>query len=632
MAIGNLIGSYLNRNKSKNSPILNENNLLQGNNNFSISYYNYKKVYMTYYKTVAELTALINMVATDMNEDYYFEPVNKKDGRNRVLKAMKFAKDVNLDSTNFSTFIDILVTGEGYGWIGKINKELLGKMVSAKLKEKGANLELINKSLEYLNSKEAFLDEDVLVPKKYRYVASTTVENKYDEHEVTGFVQRVGVGNEVLFSKDEVVHYKFYDLDGKVSGFTCVGAIVAQLELLKFMWQNQTAIAKNGGHMDKIISVEDVDVNSAAYKRIEQELRKYNLNYQSRHGTLLLNGKVKVEELSQLDSMQFKEMGLYITGLMAMQWNVPRARIPFIVGGTNTQADTGGNSEVGYWKFINTCRRLYLRTINTQLWIPLFGVEMKFRDTYNNQDLLLEQKTQTKLNNITFMNGELMKAGKKFSAQYLTRVFNGGDCSIEDDDLEEHDPMEAIIQEAQGSMFRQGLKSNNELSSSSDKKNVQAKKKSEASAVSRARGQNNGFGKEVLAGTSSLTKNVSSRLGKEVSGVFSTYFKEDIQGKEVQEVSWSTFLQLYNEDKAFNKEPPRVFYTEEGDFVKLIYKSTDFVYETSAPVDSFKGIGVMNFIKLYKVDASEIRESVVNVASGNAVVPIEYADLPKEVM
>ena len=153
--------------------------------------------------------------------------------------------------------------------------------------------------------------------------------------------------------------------------------------------------------------------------------------------------------------MQFKEMGLYITGLIAMQWSVPRSSIPYIVGGTNTQADTGGNSEIGYWKNIKSFGTTYANIMNNQLWIPRFGVRMRFKETYNHQDLLEQQKIQTRLNNITFMNNELFKVKKSLSVDYLMREFDLG----EDDVQEAPEP----VMSPDASMFRQGLKPNQDL-------------------------------------------------------------------------------------------------------------------------------------------------------------------------
>lgn len=588
MGLGTVFSQFVNKNKTSNIPYVNEINPSNVNNADFLSYYNYKKIYMDYYKfKIPELTALINKVATDINEDYYFEPIEKSiSGRNKIKQANIMAQNINLSQVNFSHFIDILVTGEGYGWKGIINKNQIKEKIRSSLKNKGLPQtdELIN-----LSFKINFTDEDVLKPRKYRYVASTTIENLYDEYEIIGYKQKIGAKEGKTFSREEIIHYKFYDIDGRISGFSCVGSILTQLELLRFMWQNQTAIAKNGGHMDKIISVQDIDINSPAYKRIESEVKRFNLNYQSRHGVLLLNGKIDVKELAQLDSMQFKEMGLYITGLIAMQWGIPRSSIPYIVGGANTKDDTGGNSEIGYWKNIRSFRRYYCDIFNTQFWIPYFGVMMRFKDTYNHQDLLEQQKIQTKLNNITFMNNELMRLNKQLSFEYVAREF----------DLSNEDVIDNKHVSIDNSSFRQNLLSNNHLSNNSDGVNISVEKR-KSKINSYRNKKNSGFGKEHT--------------------FFEMKAKKDLSFKERQTVNINQFIELYNEDKNFNRNPPRVFYAESEDVVHLIYRSTDFVYETFVEKKDISSSLFMNFIKLYRVNEEIIKPTEQKIVQDNIIM------------
>lgn len=575
MVLGTLFSSF---SKKTAVPYLNELNRGSMYSNDIVSYYNYKRKYMDYYKLVPEFCAFINNVAIDINQDFVFVPLEKsQSGRNKIKAAEVFAQNVNLKMTNFSIIVDSLVTGEGYGWKGLIDKAKLDKKVSDRLKERGLP---DTPYLKELSMKiNGYTDEDALRPRKYRYVASSTMENRFDEYEITGFKQRIN-GNEKYkdYSVDEIIHFKFMDIDGKVAGFTCVGSIITQLELLRFMWQNQTAIAKNGGKMDSIISVEDIDVNSPAYKKIEGEIRKYNLNWQSRHGTLLLSGKVKVTELQQLDSMQFKEMGLYIMGILAMQWRVPKSGLSIVVDGTSTSADTGGVSEIGYNNNLTSYRSAFENFINTQLFIPHFGVLFRFKDNYNHQDLLEAQKKQTDLNNLKFMNDELAKSKKTLSVDYLKDKFD-----LDDADLAPLKMIPGITSPApQTSGFRQGLAKNKSMKKGSDGNKVSAKKKNEQDSKKK---KQSGYGKELTDWDSQFLES-----------------KEVMEYKERQPVDFNQFVKLYNEDKAYNKTPPRVFFSERDGVIDLVYHSLDFVYETRIGKEMAGNSLFMNFIKLYKID------------------------------
>ena len=57
------------------------------------------------------------------------------------------------------------------------------------------------------------------------------------------------------------------------------------------------------------------------------------------------------------------------------------------------------------------------------MFITYFGVMLKFKKTYKHDELLEAQTTQTHLNNISFMNTELQKVGKKLSTDYLMREY-----------------------------------------------------------------------------------------------------------------------------------------------------------------------------------------------------------------
>ena len=352
----------------------------------SVSQISKKRSLMNWYKATPELNALVNKVAKDIVYRYHFEPINSREsGRNKIEKANKFAQQIGARKIMLSQVIDQLVTGEGFGWMGKLPDDVIKEKVMEISGKYGSYLEkkerksLGNEIYTELKAVEGFadsshVDEDLLRPRKFRCVPSTTVEVIHDEYDVLHYNHKVGTTT-IQFKPKEIIHFTFMNVDGKVNGFTPVESTVVQLELLRQMWQNMLSIHKNGGAPDLLLGVENIQPNSPAYKRIEQQLEKYNI-VENKHGTLLFTGKINVHELNQIDKMQFMDSGLYITGLVAMQWQIPRSSIPYIVGGTNTKDDTGGNSEKGYWRNIEISQEMYAETINSQLWIPHFGVKI----------------------------------------------------------------------------------------------------------------------------------------------------------------------------------------------------------------------------------------------------------------
>lgn len=439
-----------------------------------------KQYLMRWFKTIPELTGMVNKVAKDVVHKYHFETVNPKEsGRNKIMNANRYAATVGLRSVMSSQVVDGLVTGEGYGWLGKIKDETLRSTLKEvfknysflETKDKVQMFESVYKEIKQTDgfSVDRF-DEDLLEPRTYRYIASSSMEVIYDNFDILHYIQTVGM-NQVEFSTSEIIRIPFAEVDGKVGGFTPVESIVVQLELLRFMWQNMLSVHKNGGSPDKLFVLENTQPNSPGYKRIEEQLKKYKL-VENKHGNMLFTGKVTVEDLNALDQMQFKDMGLYITGVIALQWGIPRGSIPYILGGTNTKDDTGGSSEKDYWRTVESIQMRFADIMNSQLWIPYFGVRIVFDNTSVQQDVQLETAKQLKLNNVKFTEDILRSSGKQLKLPAKLRLL-----SLDEEDLEDFD-MENNPMFAMNSTLNTRL-SDNEANDSASKKNVRAKKKQE---------------------------------------------------------------------------------------------------------------------------------------------------------
>ena len=402
-----------------------------------------KKSFMTWMKHTPELMAFCSKVARDVVSTYHFEPINNQSsGRNKVLNANKFNLMVRLRSVMKSQVFDMIGTGEGFGWIGKLDKNQLSSQIDKcmnrirSIQNKEYRDDIVRELKTELGLQDrdisdiAGMDEDLLRPRKYRYVPSTTMEVIHDEYDVKKF-NHIVAQRQVEFTTDEIVHYTLIDVDGKPNGFTPVESVLVQLELLRFMWQNMLSIHRNGGSPDKIISLENVQPNSPAYKRVEEQLLKYKL-VENKHGNMLFTGKVQVEDLQALEEMQFKEMGLYITGLVAMQWGIPRSAIPYIIGSANTKSDVGGDAEAGYWRVIKEMQETFSEDMNTQLWIPYFGVQLVFDNPYHLFNVQLETAKQLKYNNIMSIDKVLMPNKKQLTEDKRMKMLGLMTNDVED--------------------------------------------------------------------------------------------------------------------------------------------------------------------------------------------------------
>jgi hypothetical protein len=532
-----------------------------------------KKILMNWYKRIPELTALTNKVARDVVYKWHFESLDPtKVNKNKIMRANRFAQEIELNTLFHTQMVDMLVTGEGFGWKGKLSdkqvKEVINKVLKKEIflekKEKKEILDSIMREAKNFDgfSSRNFNDEDILRPRKYRNVPSTTIEIVFNQFDVLHYNHIVGIQNPIKFKPEEIIRYTLMEVDGKINGFTAVEAVLVQLELLRQMWQNQLSLHKNGGHPDKLFILENVRTNTNDYKRIEEQLLKYKL-VENKHGNMLFTGKVNVEDLNQLDNMQFKDLGLYITGLVAMQWGIPKSSIPYIVEGQAKTEDKGGDSERNYWRNIDFAQTRYAETMNTQLWIPHFGVKIVFDSPFPQDDVTRQTARNMLLNNVLLENQLLATDEKQLASHVIMKKLGYVDTDLTKKKME-LDPTNSLNQQ-----LPKGSTSEAETNRRAGKRNEQ---------VARAQSQ----------GTA------PSGVGKEWNRDVELEYKQ-IQGSETMDVDFRMFIKLYGEDKMYSPgKPPRLFVRRSEDSTTIMYKSTDFSYRTKIKNSEINNILFLN--------------------------------------
>lgn len=393
-----------------------------------------KKLYMNLYNKITEFNAIINMVASDIVGKAHFEPFESNSGRNKILDAEHFALNNQLTEVELSQIIDILVTGEGYAWYTGIDTAQLKTVLDNSFKRKfglksSESKEYSDKAfLKLLEFKGKYLDEDYLKPRKLLYMASSTVDNIHDMHDIISYVQSVnGITKE--FKPSEILHLTFAKVDGKITGFTPTPTLIPQLELLDMMWRNQKSLQANGVSGSKIFNFENLHVGSNEYQRIHEQLTQYR-SIENKHGHMLMTNKLNVIDLDNPESMHFKEVGLYVIGVLAMHWNIPKGRIPMIIGGTNTKSEVGGGAERSYWMNVERMQDRFLSLWNTQFWIPKFGVKRVFDKDYKQDEVAEQTALQLKLNNLKFMNELYRSVDKQLSKDKLMLMLGHNDKDL----------------------------------------------------------------------------------------------------------------------------------------------------------------------------------------------------------
>lgn len=527
---------------------------------------------MRWYKKIPELTALVSKVARDIVSDFHFEPFNPRDnGRNRIYSANRFALEVGLRKVMFSQIIDSLVTGEAFGWIGKLSdkqiKESIRQCPSLKYdfildrKEKNRIVDELFRELKQsdalsLTSRNTFIDEDLLKPRKYRYVASSTMEVLFDDTDILGYRQYVGP-KYVEFNTKEILRFTQMDIDGKVNGFTPVESILLQLELLRNMWNNMLSIHKNGGSPDNIFILKNVQPDSPAYKRIVEQLKQYKAS-ENKHGNMVFTGEISVETINQLEHMQFTDSGLYITGLIAMQWQIPRSSIPYILNNTNTKDDTGGNSERSYWELVDFMQKTFADTMNTQLWIPYFGVKIVFDKKYVQKDIQKETAKQLLLNNLKLQKELLQTSGYDIKPEIFVKEIGYNMSEVIESE------QKTSIDNVQSNLDKQPDAT---ITDTIQQSNTRIRKRDEQLLTEASRGKPTGVAKEFNGWDYDALLEYKS-----------------LSSAEVQEVDFDTFVRLYQQDASYQSGmPPRIFRKKQSEFTSFKFKSSDFVYLTIVP-------------------------------------------------
>lgn len=443
------------------------------------------KTFIKWARKSPQLMGFLNIIATDMLSDSIdFKPVDKSSGRNKVLKAKAFwEQNRGIDVTE-ETIYDLLITGIGYNWLGKIDDTQLKEFCNLAIKEtlpeiKGEELEFKADLMVKLIKK----DKSENIAKKLRHIASSTVSIHTDEYEVLKYIQRVGV-NTRKFSPDEILVFKLMPFDGKVLPFPPMEAILSEIYLLWLITQNYVSFFENGGKPDNVFILPKELAGSKNHKYLIDTLTKYK-KIQNKHGNLVFTGDLTIEKLMEVEhQMENKDLGLYLTSVLAMMYGVPVNRIPFLVGKAAAGGDSGGLADTGYWRKISVWQSKIEGPFNHQLWIPFFGVEMKFRRGYL-QDEVRETQNAMQMTSVAEQRLSLGLWTIEAAANYL---------NIDNEIIKEaqEQKKEREEEEMKTGLLRQNLENNNNVMKNQDAKN-KAKKKQDT----QNRNQQNAGGKKI---------------------------------------------------------------------------------------------------------------------------------------
>lgn len=334
-------------------------------------------------KRTPEAIGILNAIKTDICSDgFSFEGPKV-----RVERTQKFLKDNRFKSQFGGTVIDWLMLGNGALWKGKISEKRIKEVID-KLQ--------ITTGIQYKEIEvKAMSDEDVFSTKLIKHAPWSTmhIDLSADMTNVRQFRQVLSAGKTTTFKPEEIIHGKFMEFDGKVYGFSPMEASVNVISTLSLIKDLNGNFFNNGGVPDWMFILPKEMSGSPNVRKLEQTLRKYR-SARNKHGNLVFTGEVEAKQLNQFDKdMEFRQLAVYYTGILALAFNMPMARVAAIIGG-DVKSGTAGTdlSEAGYWRSISSAQDYWEDLLNQQMFEPDFGVEIRFNRGYKNDEIKEAQR------------------------------------------------------------------------------------------------------------------------------------------------------------------------------------------------------------------------------------------------
>lgn len=393
---------------SSGRPYLNESQV--GALSTSSTFLADKRTLMNWIKRTPEAIGILRQLAMDIVTRINFVALPKeskgtKGGRppkvdpseGKEEKALLFAKNNFLKQQLRAAVIEGIALGDAYLWKGKVDPKDQKDIINQIFKETGVTL-----TKEELDEKAK--DEDYLGEKTIQYIASATMNIEIDEDgtKIKSYVQRTALGfgqytfpsrtltgtydGTVLgqtrrWKPEEVIHYKFMDIDGKVHGFTPMQSCFPIIKTLGAIKDYHGHYFESGIVADLIFNFKEGDPNSVHHQKMQEVLQEWWNN--KRRAPVVTTGDMKIEKLNEWNKdMEFRLLAIYYTGVIAFSVGMPLEKIRAILG--SEMKSTTGGSDIGntdYQRNIYDIQEEWETLLNTQFFNEEFGVDMRLERT-----------------------------------------------------------------------------------------------------------------------------------------------------------------------------------------------------------------------------------------------------------
>jgi hypothetical protein len=360
-----------------------------------------------------EAIAILNAIVTDIKADgFHFEGKTEKQKK----KAMDFCKK-NFFKDQFGYCLwDWLVYGDAYLWKGIPSNEEITKISSTKRFEIKA---------------QDLIDEDYI--NAIKHVPTTTMNIIHDGKRITYFKQSVQGQQDIKWSPEQIIHAKLMTIKGKVYGFSPTQACLSEMSTLGYLKDYAGNFFKNGGVPDWMFVLPNEMAGSSNHEQLKELLQKYK-HPQSKHGQLVFTGEVEATKIGSgvTKDMEFRELAIYLTSVLALANNMPVSRVAAIIGAT-VKVSTGGDdlANEGYWSKIAEHQDRWEEWLNTQLFNEYFDVDIKFNQAWKTNEIKEQQRNQFAIANVREINNQLGRYDLQLNKNYLMRQLYIKDADLE---------------------------------------------------------------------------------------------------------------------------------------------------------------------------------------------------------
>ncbi len=388
----------------------------------------YKRWFRDFFHT-PELVATVSIPITDILGDRpeWLKPDGSELGSTIKRKAIKFWRDNRGKETIREMLFDAFITGDGFLWKGKPSDNELKRAIKEAIITKEYQLNKFK--LKELMIK-AIQDEDLRKVRRIIAVASSTIKILHDEYEINGYEQESN-GKISLFKPEDIIHFRYAAVNGRVQGFAPIESLTAEILLLDLVKQNMIAFMRNGCEIDKAFILPNEIANSQNHQYLINVLRKYK-DIRNWHGNLVFTGELKIEDLQgNPKDMEFKDLALYVTSTIAYAYGIPVSRIPFLIGKSATKGGESGLAESGYWNRISDMQDTLEDLLNSQLFEEL-GWHIHFQRKYKQDEVREATTVQMNASSITSFQSILAKNKLQMTNQKMLRLLDFSEEDVEE--------------------------------------------------------------------------------------------------------------------------------------------------------------------------------------------------------